>query len=159
MWNSSGWAIGFVSTRVGRCRSPLVLHNVRALLNEEAASLTCLKALLLRLPLQFCRSSLMVPGEGMLVGNFARALFLVHSECAESSYIASRPFRVNAGAVHAYVKVESPDNRGQSCLNSCHGAAPASLLARLEHARANNGPCSVSVDAVRLRQDSVPERA
>ena len=41
----------------------------------------------------------MVPGEGMMVGNFARALFLVHSECAESTYINSRPFRVNAGPV------------------------------------------------------------
>jgi 3-dehydroquinate synthase II len=41
----------------------------------------------------------MVPGEGMLVGSFARGLFLVHSECAESAYINSRPFRVNAGPV------------------------------------------------------------
>ncbi|KAK9816998.1 hypothetical protein WJX72_008045 [[Myrmecia] bisecta] len=46
--------------------------------------------------------SLLVPGEGMLVGSFARTLFLVHSECAESRYISSRPFRVNAGPVHAY---------------------------------------------------------
>lgn len=30
------------------------------------------------------------------VGSFARGLFLVHSECLESNYIASRPFRVNA---------------------------------------------------------------
>ena len=55
----------------------------------------------------------MVPGEGMLVGNFARALFLVHSECAESSYIASRPFRVNAGPVHAYAQVQQPQLPGQ----------------------------------------------
>ncbi|KAL6753640.1 3-dehydroquinate synthase-domain-containing protein [Haematococcus lacustris] len=48
-------------------------------------------------------TSLMWPGEGLLCGNFARALFLVHSECAETSYIAARPFRVNAGAVHGYV--------------------------------------------------------
>jgi 3-dehydroquinate synthase class II len=34
--------------------------------------------------------SLLVPGEGMLVGSFARALFLVHSECEESAYINSR---------------------------------------------------------------------
>ncbi|CAL8468068.1 g7607 [Coccomyxa elongata] len=47
-------------------------------------------------------ASLLVPGEGLLVGSFARALFLVHSECAESAYINSRPFRVNAGPVHAY---------------------------------------------------------
>ena len=43
------------------------------------------------------------PGEGMLVGNFARALFLVHSECLDAEgYVNARPFRVNAGAVHAY---------------------------------------------------------
>lgn len=30
------------------------------------------------------------------VGSFARGLFLVHSECLESNYISSRPFRVNA---------------------------------------------------------------
>ena len=44
-------------------------------------------------------ASLLVQGEGLLVGSFARALFLVHSECAESAYINSRPFRVNAGPV------------------------------------------------------------
>ncbi|KAF8390233.1 hypothetical protein HHK36_024758 [Tetracentron sinense] len=49
--------------------------------------------------------SLMRPGEGLLVSSFARGLFLVHSECVESNYIASRPFRVNAGPVHAYVAV------------------------------------------------------
>eukprot|EP00877_Chromochloris_zofingiensis_P009271 jgi/Chrzof1/4598/Cz14g19200.t1 len=48
--------------------------------------------------------SLLVPGQGMLVGSFSRALFLVHSECMESQYINSRPFRVNAGPVHAYVQ-------------------------------------------------------
>eukprot|EP00775_Hariotina_reticulata_P002936 gene2936-3222_t len=47
------------------------------------------------------------PGEGLLVGSFARALFLVHSECLESQYINSRPFRINAGAVHAYVQAPS----------------------------------------------------
>lgn len=47
----------------------------------------------------------MIPGEGMLVGSFARGLFLVHSECEESGYINSRPFRVNAGPVHAYCQL------------------------------------------------------
>ncbi|XP_024977690.1 uncharacterized protein LOC112515238 isoform X2 [Cynara cardunculus var. scolymus] len=55
--------------------------------------------------------SLMRPGEGLLVGSFARGLFLVHSECLESNYIASRPFRVNAGPVHAYVAVPG----GKTC--------------------------------------------
>jgi 3-dehydroquinate synthase II len=49
--------------------------------------------------------NLMVRGEGMLVGSQANGMFLVHSESEESPYVASRPFRVNAGAVHAYVKV------------------------------------------------------
>lgn len=41
-------------------------------------------------------------GEGMLVGNSSNAMFLVHSESIENPYVAPRPFRVNAGAVHAY---------------------------------------------------------
>jgi 3-dehydroquinate synthase II len=45
----------------------------------------------------------MGPGEGMLVGNSGSAFFLVHSESLENPYVAARPFRVNAGAVHAYV--------------------------------------------------------
>ena len=44
----------------------------------------------------------MVPGEGMLVGNTASGFFLVHSESIDNPYVQSRPFRVNAGAVHAY---------------------------------------------------------
>jgi 3-dehydroquinate synthase II len=49
--------------------------------------------------------NMMTRGEGMLVGSQASGMFLVHSESEESPYVASRPFRVNAGAVHAYVKV------------------------------------------------------
>ena len=48
--------------------------------------------------------SLMEGNEGMLVGSMSRGLFFVHAETAESPYVASRPFRVNAGAVHAYVR-------------------------------------------------------
>ncbi len=44
----------------------------------------------------------MTVGEGMLVGNTAAGFFLVHSESIDNPYVASRPFRVNAGAVHAY---------------------------------------------------------
>jgi 3-dehydroquinate synthase II len=42
-------------------------------------------------------------GEGMLVGNTSSAFFLVHSESVETPYVAPRPFRVNAGGVHAYL--------------------------------------------------------
>ena len=44
----------------------------------------------------------MAPGEGILIGNTASGFFLVHSESIENPYVAARPFRVNAGAVHAY---------------------------------------------------------
>ena len=43
-------------------------------------------------------------GEGMLVGNSSSGMFLVHAENVETPYCATRPFRVNAGAVHAYVQ-------------------------------------------------------
>jgi 3-dehydroquinate synthase II len=50
-------------------------------------------------------ASMMHVGEGMLVGSQSRGFFLVHSESEDSPYVAARPFRVNAGAVHAYIKV------------------------------------------------------
>ncbi len=48
-------------------------------------------------------------GEGMLTGNTAACMFLVHSESVENPYVSPRPFRVNAGAVHAYVL--TPNNK------------------------------------------------
>lgn len=41
-------------------------------------------------------------GEGMLVGNTSSAFFLIHAESVENPYVAARPFRVNAGGIHAY---------------------------------------------------------
>ncbi len=45
----------------------------------------------------------LVPGEGLLVGSFNHARFLVHSENVDNPHCAARPFRVNAGAIHGYV--------------------------------------------------------
>lgn len=42
-------------------------------------------------------------GAGLLVGNSSSCMFLVHAENVENPYVTPRPFRVNAGAVHAYV--------------------------------------------------------
>jgi len=50
-------------------------------------------------------SSLMSVGEGMLVGSQAGGMFLVHSETLPSEFVEPRPFRVNAGAVHAYIRL------------------------------------------------------
>ena len=53
----------------------------------------------------------MTPGEGMLIGNSSSALFLVHAESISNPYVAPRPFRVNAGAVHAYTRVPGGKTR------------------------------------------------
>jgi 3-dehydroquinate synthase II len=50
-------------------------------------------------------STIMSIGEGMLVGSHSDGMFLVHSESLQSKYVEPRPFRVNAGAVHAYVRL------------------------------------------------------
>jgi 3-dehydroquinate synthase II len=50
-------------------------------------------------------------GEGMLVGNSSGGLFLVHAESLENPYVAPRPFRVNAGPVHAYIRVPGGKTR------------------------------------------------
>jgi 3-dehydroquinate synthase II len=60
----------------------------------------------------------MNPGEGMLVGNSSQALFLVHSESIENPYVEPRPFRVNAGPVHAYIMVPGGKTKYLSELKS-----------------------------------------
>ncbi|MCL2287938.1 MAG: 3-dehydroquinate synthase II, partial [Candidatus Bathyarchaeota archaeon] len=45
---------------------------------------------------------LMSHGEGMLIGSQSAGLFLVEAEVNENPYVASRPFRVNAGSLSMY---------------------------------------------------------
>ncbi|MGD0078854.1 MAG: 3-dehydroquinate synthase II [Sedimentisphaerales bacterium] len=79
-----------------------VLQGVGEKIELAEATITTVKQLGMgdRSCLDTCTQ--MVPGEGMLVGNTASGFFLVHSESIENPYVAARPFRVNAGAVHAY---------------------------------------------------------
>jgi len=60
----------------------------------------------------------MAPGDGMLAGNSSDAFLLVHSETIPSPYVATRPFRVNAGALHAYVLVTGGRTKYLSDLRS-----------------------------------------
>lgn len=53
--------------------------------------------------------SMLEDGEGMLMGNTSSSMLLVHAETLENPYVAPRPFRVNAGAVHAYTLL--PDGK------------------------------------------------
>lgn len=62
--------------------------------------------------------SSMTEGEGMLIGNSSSALFLIHSESIDNPYVAPRPFRVNAGPVHAYTRVPGGKTRYLSELSA-----------------------------------------
>lgn len=55
--------------------------------------------------------SLLGDDEGLLVGSMSRGLFFVHAETGDSPYVAARPFRVNAGAVHAYVRTPGGETK------------------------------------------------
>jgi 3-dehydroquinate synthase II len=94
------------------------LAKLRAMLDEGAPKLrmregriTVLRQLGLgdRVCIDTC--SMLNIGEGMLIGNQSSCLFLIHSETVESEYAASRPFRVNAGPVHAYILMPDGSTR------------------------------------------------
>jgi len=51
----------------------------------------------------------MIGSQGMLVGNSSGGMFLIRAENIETPYCDPRPFRVNAGAVHAYIRI--PDGK------------------------------------------------
>ncbi|GAB6886886.1 3-dehydroquinate synthase II family protein [Desulfothermus okinawensis JCM 13304] len=69
----------------------------------EVAKITSIKPIGLghRVCVDTC--SILNTGQGMLVGNSSGFTFLIHAETEKNPYVASRPFRVNAGAVHSYV--------------------------------------------------------
>ncbi|OIN95759.1 3-dehydroquinate synthase [Candidatus Desantisbacteria bacterium CG1_02_38_46] len=60
-------------------------------------------------------------GQGMLIGNTSSGMFLVHSESVENPYVASRPFRVNAGGVHAFTRIPDGKTKYLSDLKSGDG--------------------------------------
>ncbi len=82
-----------------------IIHGISEKVTLVTATITNTKQLGMgdRACLDTCTQ--MTLGEGMLVGNTAAGFFLVHSESIENPYVAARPFRVNAGAVHAYTLV------------------------------------------------------
>src|SRR2546425_788457 len=90
--------------------SPTEIRAVRALLESFQQDVRLVRAKItgtrgIGLGDRVCvdTTSLLRRGEGLLVGNSAAGLFLIHSETIETGDVAARPFRVNAGPVHAYV--------------------------------------------------------
>ncbi len=111
-----------------------VLLNTRDI-NEIKKTIKVVKDVSERVPLQIAQVTRVEPlgmgdrvcidtctnmtiGEGMLTGNSSGGLFLVHSESIENPYVEPRPFRVNAGPVHAYVRVPDGKTRYLSELKS-----------------------------------------
>lgn len=87
--------------------------------------------------------SLMSPGEGMLIGSQAGCLFLVQSESEDSGYVAPRPFRVNAGAVHAYTL--APDGKTRY-LEELRSGEPVTIVSRDGNSRISSvGRCKIEV--------------
>jgi 3-dehydroquinate synthase II len=90
-------------------KNPSVVREVARLIKETAgrADLTTFTVTAIR-PVgmgdRVCvdTCTMMGEGQGILVGNTSSAFLLVQAETQENPYVAPRPFRVNAGAVHAY---------------------------------------------------------
>ena len=57
-------------------------------------------------------------GEGIAIGSVAEVLCLVHGETVPSDYVPTRPFRVNAGAVHSYALMADGSTRYLSELSA-----------------------------------------
>ena len=87
--------------------------------------------------------AMMNPGEGMLIGSYSNCLFLIQSESEENGYVASRPFRVNAGAVHSYIEVPGGGTR---YLSEIASGDPVLICDREGKTRvASVGRCKVEV--------------
>jgi 3-dehydroquinate synthase II len=84
-------------------RTTELVHGLSGKVPLAQATITRLQPLGMgdRVCLDTCTE--MKPGQGMLVGNTSGGFFLVHSETIETPYVDTRPFRVNAGGVHAYI--------------------------------------------------------
>lgn len=64
--------------------------------------------------------SVLEVGQGMLCGNSSAFTFLVHAETEDNEYVNSRPFRVNAGGVHAYAMM--PNDKTSYLQELCSGS-------------------------------------
>jgi 3-dehydroquinate synthase II len=69
--------------------------------------------------------SLLTSGQGLLIGDTSSGFLLVHAETLENPYVAPRPFRVNAGAAHAYLLMPSGKT---SYLSELHAGDPVLIV-------------------------------
>ena len=57
-------------------------------------------------------------GQGLAIGSISGKLCLIHGETIQSEYVPTRPFRVNAGAIHSYVLMADGKTKYLSELSS-----------------------------------------
>lgn len=63
-------------------------------------------------------TSLLKEGEGLLIGSTSCSMALVHGETIESSFVPTRPFRVNAGSPESYCRLAGDKTKYLSELKS-----------------------------------------
>lgn len=79
----------------------------------------------------------------MLIGSSSNCLFLIQSESEDNGYVAARPFRVNAGAVHSYILVPGGGTR---YLSELAGGDPVLICNKDGEGRtASIGRCKVEI--------------
>jgi 3-dehydroquinate synthase II len=83
---------GLTSASTGQRHVPLVSARIKRIVDVGDGERVCIDT-----------ASQLELGEGMLIGSMASFFFLVHSETVPTEYIPTRPFRVNAGALHSYI--------------------------------------------------------
>jgi len=86
-----------------------LLHKSGERLQLVAVKITAIRPLGMGDRVCVDSTTIMCAGQGMLVGNSSSGMLLVYAENVETPYCDPRPFRVNAGAVHAYIRV--PDGK------------------------------------------------
>ncbi len=73
-------------------------------------------------------------GQGMVLGSNSGMLCMIHGETISSEFVPTRPFRVNAGAIHSYVLMSDGKTKYLSELNSGDEVAIASEKGTYEKA-------------------------
>ena len=73
-------------------------------------------------------------GQGMVLGSNSGMLCMIHGETIFSEFVPTRPFRVNAGAIHSYVLMSDGKTKYLSELNSGDEVAIASEKGTYEKA-------------------------
>ena len=128
-------------------KDPLMISKFNKLINESPkenlSEVTVVSVKPVEMGDRVCidTCSMMSPGEGMLIGSYSNCLFLIQSESEDNGYVASRPFRVNAGAVHSYMEVPGGGTR---YLSEIKGGDPVLLCDEKGNTRvASVGRCKV----------------